>query len=122
MLSLSCYHVIYWCQLPCFTAIHKLSPVASWDSKVSIICTLQNLAEEIAHPGTFCLLFYESCEFRHRLLHFSLTREVCDYGCSLEHTVIQILYSNQQICFQEPNYPERSVIMIRRAVESSQMY
>jgi len=30
-------------QLRDFTAIHKSSPMASWDSKVSIECTLQNL-------------------------------------------------------------------------------
>uniref|UniRef100_A0A671NMC1 Ubiquitin-associated and SH3 domain-containing protein B-like n=1 Tax=Sinocyclocheilus anshuiensis TaxID=1608454 RepID=A0A671NMC1_9TELE len=30
--------------LHCFTVIHKSSPVASWDSKVSTGCTLQNLA------------------------------------------------------------------------------
>jgi len=38
------YHVTYHCQYRCFTAIHKSFFVASWDSKVSIVCTLQNLA------------------------------------------------------------------------------
>jgi len=38
------YHVTYQRQLHHFTVIHKSSPVASWDSTVSIIlCTHQNL-------------------------------------------------------------------------------
>jgi len=32
-----------WCQSCCFTVIHKSSPVASWESKVSSGCTLQKL-------------------------------------------------------------------------------
>jgi len=37
------YHVTYQCQFLChFSVIHKSYPVASWDSKVSIVCT-QNL-------------------------------------------------------------------------------
>jgi len=37
------FHVTYKNQLHRFIAIHKSSPVASWDSKVSIVCTLQKV-------------------------------------------------------------------------------
>jgi len=46
------YHVISQCKLHSFIAIRKSSPVASWDSTVSIGCALQNLAEG-SHPGIF---------------------------------------------------------------------
>jgi len=45
------YHVTFQHQLRHFTAIHKSSPVTSLDSKVSFICTLQNLAESSKSPG-----------------------------------------------------------------------
>jgi len=51
MLSLSC-DLQYQIQLCRFTVIYKSSPVASWDSKLSIVCT-------------FYQLFYVYCEFRH---------------------------------------------------------
>ncbi len=35
------YQVNYQCRLCHITAIHQPSPVASWGSKVSIVCTLQ---------------------------------------------------------------------------------
>ncbi len=34
-------------------AIYKSSPVASWDSEVSIKCTLKNLTEEVGHLVIF---------------------------------------------------------------------
>ncbi len=43
----------YQHQLHCFTANHKSSPVVSWDKKVSIKCTLQNLAGVIY---TYCFM------------------------------------------------------------------
>jgi len=49
------YHVANQCQLHGFTSIHKYSPMASCDSKVSIECTLQNL---INHPST-CMHTHE---------------------------------------------------------------
>jgi len=45
-----------------FTAIHKSSPGASWDSKVSIECTLQNLNGSSRSSGDFSLtVFYILC-------------------------------------------------------------
>jgi len=35
----------------CHVSLHKSSPVASWDSKVSIDCTLQNLNGSSLSPG-----------------------------------------------------------------------
>jgi len=52
-------HVTYQCQLPRFTAIHKSPPMASWDSKVSIICTLHNLGGNSRSSRDFSLLFFE---------------------------------------------------------------
>jgi len=36
-------------------SVHKSSPVALWDSKVFIICTLQNLTGRSWSSGTFLL-------------------------------------------------------------------
>ena len=41
--SMNEIHVTYGVQLRRFTSIHKSCPVASWDSKVSMECALQNL-------------------------------------------------------------------------------
>lgn len=66
------YQVTYQHQLRCFTVIPK-----------SIIYTLQNLARGIGHPGTFCLLIFEYCEFGHTSIVSYCYREVCDLGCNL---------------------------------------
>ncbi len=45
------------CQLSHFTAIHNSSPVASWDSNVSIEYALQNHDRNTRSSVYFCLLF-----------------------------------------------------------------
>ncbi len=48
-----CCHVNNQCQLCHFAAIHNSSPVASWDSKVSTECALQNLGISSRSSGNF---------------------------------------------------------------------
>ncbi len=65
------HHVVnclmtYQHQLKGVTAIHKSSPVASWESKVSIICTFQNHASFLF----FCLLY---------------SKVLCEFECSPEY-------------------------------------
>ena len=65
-------------QVLCFTVIHKSSPVALWDSKVSIVCTLQNLVGSSRSSGYFLptLLW---------VLYYS-------YILLLSHTVFHLLF------------------------------
>ncbi len=72
--------VMWPTNVSCITAVHKSSPVASWDSKVSKKCTLQNLSgRTIGHIGTFCLLF-EYYEFGHTILfQHSASKEVLNF-------------------------------------------
>ncbi len=44
-------HVTYQHQLRRFSAIHRSSPMASWNGKMSIVCTLQNHTGS-SNPGT----------------------------------------------------------------------
>lgn len=37
------------------------SPMASWDSKVPILCTVYNVSESSRSSGYFCLLFNKYC-------------------------------------------------------------
>ncbi len=66
-----------------FTPIHKSSSVASWDIKVSIICTLQNLGIIVDHPGTICLLCYIYYKFWHtsfiKCCFFTPTRDTSTF-------------------------------------------
>jgi len=60
------YHMTYQRQLCRFTSIHKSSPMASWDSKMSIECALQNLTGSSRSFGDFSPIFF------HLFLYFSV--------------------------------------------------
>ncbi len=86
MLSLSC-------QLRHFTPIsmYKSCPVASWDSKVSIRCVLQNCAGT-SRSSEFRLLSYEYYEFKHTVLEV----KVCDFECS--HCISAVTFGFSDYC------------------------
>ncbi len=70
--------VMWPTNVSCITAVQKSSPVASWDSKVSKKCTLQNLSgRTIGHIGTFRLLFFEYYEFGHTIFFSILLARKC---------------------------------------------
>jgi len=50
--------------ISCITSIHKSSPVASWNRKVSIECTLQNLAGSSRSSGVFSPTVFRTLRIR----------------------------------------------------------
>ncbi len=91
------------CQLCHFTAIKKS------DGKVSIMCTLQNLAGR-GHLGTFAYSFMSTGVWTlllsHTVFHVLYSREVCYFSCSLSdillfcHSIFHILYSMKVDIFE----------------------
>lgn len=65
-----------------FTIIHKSFPVSSWNSKVSIVCTLQNLTRNSGSSRYFLSTVYSDILLSHTLFHRLFSRKVCDYGYS----------------------------------------
>jgi len=62
------------------SSVSSSSPVASWDSKVSIIGTLQNFSRwKKDHLDTFCVLFYDYCEFCHTSFVTYCFSSICDF-------------------------------------------
>jgi len=74
--------VAYQCHLHYFTAIHKCSPVASWDSKCPSDAHFTTLLEVVGHPGLHYfmsavnsdILLMSNIGFFHLLV-----REVCAF-------------------------------------------
>jgi len=77
------------CDLQCrFTAFHKSFPVASWDTKVSIVCTLRICPEVLGHPlfWTLWIQRYSS----HTDCLPTIWYFVC--RCSLDQSLLQCKY------------------------------
>jgi len=75
-----CHHATHQRQLHPFTAIHKSSPVTSWDSKVSI-CTLLNPL--FVHSAVNSDIGYLLCNFFSPTTVYCIAyREECDFRCS----------------------------------------
>jgi len=69
-------------QLRHFTAIHKSSPVSSWDSKVSIECALQNLGGRIFAYCFSNTMYSDVLLFWRTVFCILYGREVLNFGCS----------------------------------------
>ncbi len=81
----------YFSHTTCFTAIHNSSPVASWHSKVSTECALQNVSgSSRSSRYTFRLMFFRFYVFRHTTYLFAY----CIHGLQRRH----FRYARCHIC------------------------